>query len=187
MRKKKILFPIGTLVRVKSDEGREPIGYGHHPRDVGRVAKVKEYIKGTDYPYVLEGHLYSYWHGQLEKVVEKDEPVEKTEPCDCGICDPKSPFSYKPSMEIIDFMESITKPQEEEITMEAPKQTLRQKLRYAALPKDEKILRESGFYDSTGALTEQGRRIVVDMLWDTLGADDRKKVVEAVEATLPKE
>ena len=83
------------------------------------------------------------------------------------------------------ILEDINKPKENK--MEAPKQTLRQKLRYAALPKDEKILRESGFYDSTGALTEQGRRIVVDMLWDTLGADDRKKVVEAVEATLPKE
>ena len=83
------------------------------------------------------------------------------------------------------ILDDINKPKENK--MEAPKQTLRQKLRYAALPKDDKILRESGFYDSTGALTEQGRRIVVDMLWDNLGADDRKKVVEAVEATLPKE
>ena len=92
---------------------------------------------------------------------------------------------HKKAEEILrSILDDINKPKENE--MEKP-QTLRQKLRYAALPKDDKILRESGFYDSTGALTEQGRRIVVDMLWDNLGADDRKKVVEAVEATLPKE
>lgn len=65
--------------------------------------------------------------------------------------------------------------------------TLRQKVKYFALPKDEKILRESGFHDGSGALTEQGRRIVVDVLWESLSAADRKKVVEAVAATLPKE
>ena len=77
--------------------------------------------------------------------------------------------------------------EKEKTTMNKPELTLRQKVKYFALSKDEKTLRESGFHDTGGSLTEQGRRIVVDVLWEGMTAAERKKVVEAVAATLPKE
>lgn len=63
--------------------------------------------------------------------------------------------------------------------------TLRQLVRYAKLSKDERILRETGFYEESGALSEQGRRIIIDTLWEN-DADVRKVVTAAVRKTQPK-
>lgn len=64
-------------------------------------------------------------------------------------------------------------------------QTIREKIRYATLSKDERILRESGVLSDSGNLTDAGRRVLCDVLF----ADDanRKAIVKLVEATLPKE
>lgn len=65
-------------------------------------------------------------------------------------------------------------------------QTLRQAVRYATLNKQERTLREAGFLEAgSGVLTEQGRRIVVDYLWDN-DKDLQKKVTAMVAKTLPK-
>lgn len=65
------------------------------------------------------------------------------------------------------------------------KGTLRQAVRWASLSKDERALRESGFLSDEGNITEQGRRIVLDYLWEH-EADLRKAVTAAVKKTLPK-
>lgn len=58
-------------------------------------------------------------------------------------------------------------------------ETIRQKIRYAALPKDERVLREEGILSENGNLTEQGRRVLMDMLFEEDA--NRKAVVKAVE------
>ena len=63
--------------------------------------------------------------------------------------------------------------------------TIREKIRYATLSKDERILRESGILSENGNLTDVGRRVLADVLFED--AETRKKIVKLVEATLPKE
>lgn len=63
--------------------------------------------------------------------------------------------------------------------------TIREKIRYATLSKDERILRESGILSDNGNLTDVGRRVLADVLFDN--EETRKKIVKLVEATLPKE
>lgn len=63
--------------------------------------------------------------------------------------------------------------------------TIREKIRYATLSKDERILRESGILSENGNLTDVGRRVLADVLFEN--ADTRKAIVKLVEATLPKE
>lgn len=55
---------------------------------------------------------------------------------------------------------------------------IRQRIRYATLPKDERILREEGVLSENGNLTEVGGRVLMDVLF----ADDttRKAVVALV-------
>lgn len=65
------------------------------------------------------------------------------------------------------------------------KGTLRQLVRYAKLSKDERVLRESGFLSEEGNVTDVGRRIIADVLWED-NADLRKTVVAAIRKTLPK-
>lgn len=64
--------------------------------------------------------------------------------------------------------------------------TIREKIRYAALPKDERVLRESGILSENGNLTDVGRRVLLDFMFEA-DKDLRAKVVKAVESTLPKE
>lgn len=63
--------------------------------------------------------------------------------------------------------------------------TIREKIRYATLSKDERVLRETGILSDSGNLTDVGRRVLADVLF----ADEvnRKAIVKLVEATLPKE
>lgn len=63
--------------------------------------------------------------------------------------------------------------------------TIREKIRYATLSKDERILRESGILSESGNLTDVGRRVVLDFLFED--KELRTKVVKAVESTLPKD
>ena len=63
--------------------------------------------------------------------------------------------------------------------------TIREKIRYATLSKDERILRESGILSENGNLTDVGRRVLADVLFEN--PDTRKAIVKLVEATLPKE
>lgn len=63
--------------------------------------------------------------------------------------------------------------------------TIREKIRYATLSKDERVLRESGILSDNGNLTDVGRRVLCDVLFED--AETRKKIVKLVEATLPKE
>lgn len=63
--------------------------------------------------------------------------------------------------------------------------TIREKIRYAVLPKDEKVLRESGILSDAGNLTDVGRRVLCDVLFEDEAT--RKAIVKLVEATLPKE
>lgn len=63
--------------------------------------------------------------------------------------------------------------------------TIREKIRYATLSKDERILRESGILSENGNLTDAGRRVLADVLFEN--PDNRKAIVKLVEATLPKE
>ena len=63
--------------------------------------------------------------------------------------------------------------------------TIREKIRYATLSKDERILRESGILSDSGNLTDVGRRILADVLFDN--EETRKKIVKLVEKTLPKD
>jgi len=63
--------------------------------------------------------------------------------------------------------------------------TIREKIRYATLAKDERILRESGVLSDSGNLTDVGRRVLADVLFDN--KETRAAIVKLVEATLPKE
>jgi hypothetical protein len=65
------------------------------------------------------------------------------------------------------------------------KQTLRQAVRYAKLSKNDRILRETGFLSEEGNITEQGRRIVADYMWES-DKDLQKAVTAMVVKTLPK-
>lgn len=44
--------------------------------------------------------------------------------------------------------------------------TIRQKVREALLSKEEKLLREYGVHSDKGNLTESGRRLVLDYIWE---------------------
>lgn len=63
-------------------------------------------------------------------------------------------------------------------------QTIREKIRYATLSKDERILRESGILSENGNLTDVGRRVLADVLFED--KDNRAAIVKLVKATLPK-
>jgi len=63
--------------------------------------------------------------------------------------------------------------------------TLRQLVKWASLSKDERVLRESGFLDEGGSVTEQGRRIIIDTIYAE-DADLQKAIVKAIKKTLPK-
>jgi len=63
--------------------------------------------------------------------------------------------------------------------------TIREKIRYATLSKDERVLRESGILSDSGNLTDVGRRVLADVLFED--KDVRAKIVKLVEVTLPKE
>jgi hypothetical protein len=63
--------------------------------------------------------------------------------------------------------------------------TIREKIRYATLSSDEKILRETGILSENGNLTEQGRRVLLDILFEDEA--NRKAIVSLVKKTLPKE
>lgn len=63
--------------------------------------------------------------------------------------------------------------------------TIREKIRYATLSNDERVLRESGVLSENGNLTDVGRRVLCDVLFAQ--EDTRKAIVKLVEATLPKE
>ena len=63
--------------------------------------------------------------------------------------------------------------------------TIREKIRYATLSKDERILRESGILSENGNLTDVGRRVLADVLFEDEAT--RKAIVKLVEKTLPKE
>jgi len=63
--------------------------------------------------------------------------------------------------------------------------TIREKIRYATLAKDERILRESGVLSDSGNLTDVGRRVLADVLFADKA--NRDAIVKLVEATLPKE
>lgn len=61
--------------------------------------------------------------------------------------------------------------------------SMRQKINRSRLSKDERALREAGVtasseYGPEGVLTETGRRIVLDILWED--KETRKKVIELV-------
>ncbi len=63
-------------------------------------------------------------------------------------------------------------------------ETIRQAIRYATLPKDERLLREEGILSDNGNLTEQGRRVLTDVLFaDKANRDAIVKLVEKVRAT----
>lgn len=63
--------------------------------------------------------------------------------------------------------------------------TIREKIRYATLSKDERILRESGVLSESGNLTDVGRRVLADVLFAEKA--NRDAIVKLVAATLPKE
>ena len=63
--------------------------------------------------------------------------------------------------------------------------TIREKIRYATLSKDERVLRESGILSDSGNLTDVGRRVFCDVLIEDEAT--RKAIVKLVEKTLPKE
>ena len=63
--------------------------------------------------------------------------------------------------------------------------TIREKIRYATLSKDERVLRESGILSDSGNLTDVGRRVLADVLFAEPA--NRKAIVALVEKTLPKE
>lgn len=63
--------------------------------------------------------------------------------------------------------------------------TIREKIRYATLSKDERILRESGVLSENGNLTDVGRRVVMDFLFEN--KETRAAIVKLVEQTLPKD
>lgn len=63
--------------------------------------------------------------------------------------------------------------------------TIREKIRYATLSKDERVLRESGILSENGNLTDVGRRVLADVLFDN--KETRAAIVKLVEQTLPKE
>lgn len=181
-RKKKILYPVGTKVVITDGPG------------AGVYGRVVEYFKGSTIPYRVKsfsGKIYAKKVNELkrEPVYAPDDKMVNFMPAHKHTYTEELRIYYRLPKFITkhNFEDAEKAPQEKEKLMDKESMTLRQKVRYAALSKDEKVLRESGFHDSSGALTEQGRRIVVDVLWDTLSAADRKKVVEAVKATLPKE
>ena len=63
--------------------------------------------------------------------------------------------------------------------------TIREKIRYATLSKDERVLRETGILSDSGNLTDVGRRVLCDVLFEDEAT--RKAIVKLVEKTLPKE
>ena len=63
--------------------------------------------------------------------------------------------------------------------------TIREKIRYATLAKDERILRESGILSDSGNLTDVGRRVLADVLFADKA--NRDAIVKLVTETLPKE
>lgn len=207
-RKKKILYPVGTKVRVVKSVLLNDSSIPHDK--VGLVAKVVGYHKGLDYPYELDGcGDFQFNVQELEKYSEQDcRPYETAKRCEPTFTlDEVKEFAREEARravsaydaerafesEMTALLEGFNKltatevAEKEKTTMNKKELTLRQKVKYFALSKDEKILRESGFHDTGGSLTEQGRRIVVDVLWEGMTAAERKKVVEAVAATLPKE
>lgn len=63
--------------------------------------------------------------------------------------------------------------------------TIREAIRWAALPKDERLLRETGILSDQGNLTDVGRRVLCDYLFQK--EETRKAIVKMAEKTLPKE
>lgn len=202
---------MGTKVRVVKSVVLNDSSIPHDK--MGLVGTVVAYNKGFKYPYLLDTSKDFAFNVQelerfsedFEKDCRPDEPTKQCEPTFTlaevkeiareearrivSAYDAERAFESEMTALIEGFnkLTATEVAEKEKTTMNKPELTLRQKVKYFALSKDEKILRESGFHDSGGSLTEQGRRIVVDVLWEGMTAAERKKVVEAVAATLPKE
>ncbi len=206
--KKKILYPVGTKVQVVRSVVLNDLAIPHNK--MGLVGEVVRYHKGSTYPQQLHNcGDFRFSVQELERFSEQDcRPDEPTKQCEptFTLAEVKeiareearravSAYGAERAFEeqidaLIEGFNKLTATEvaeKEKTTMDKKELTLRQKVKHFALSKDEKILRESGFHDSGGSLTEQGRRIVVDVLWEGLSAADRKKIVEAVANTLPKE
>lgn len=199
--KKKIKYPIGTIVQlVEKTIVEDGVARGvvyHGP------LKVISYTKGSKRPYQVErtegihaGYVekkkLNVRHLRLYEKPVTDEP-SKGKVATQTVLDAERRFEqemvnhlYRMELEARMLMMqqpvTIVKPKEEKKKIMS---TIREKIRYAALSSDEKVLRESGILSENGNLTDVGRRVVIDFLFED--KDLRAQVVEAVKTTLPKE
>lgn len=191
----KILYPVGTEVQIRDFKIKELADETGTILSSGKRVVI-EYRKGESRPYVIStvddhsrtaskrfavGELKSYREAEV-----KNHPGETAET-------PRKSLSEADVAEIV--REELAKAHpleinEEHILINVPcgtekehnkmsaGETIRQKLIYASKSKQERLLQEQDIL-SNGYLTEQGRRVVLDLIWEG-DKDLQKAVYEAV-------
>lgn len=209
-RKKKILYPVGTKGRneygtfevIDYTKGGVPkpyrIKYLHSSFNLIEDKFRKTLDEMKTYTYEVDSHPQETAQTPVKSISTDDVDKLIKEAEDRIRKEMRAEASYK-TQEITDQLmraqvlavkspviacyhnKSTPKKAEKKSTMS----TIREKIRYATLSKDERILRESGILSENGNITEQGRRVVLDILFED--KDLRAQVVALVKKTLPKD
>lgn len=197
-KKKKIKYPVGTIVQLVPEE----LPKVHDGGWTKEPLKVVQYDKGSDAPYVVAWTTPDSHSGirvgmvlsrkfsvkQLRKYEEpkgtpelqkvKDE-IQDVLNAHIQMRQDMMRLHFKHTVQPVLLEKAIKEKKEKSIMT-----TIREKIRYAALSKDEKLLRENDILSDNGNLTDVGRRVVLDILFED--KELRKRVVTAVESTIDK-
>lgn len=203
----KILYPVGTKVQIR-DWKLDELKYEGHTYD-RRKRVVEEYVKGSSTPYKLEGINKSFSVDEIKSYRPSSSAVKNDRVADSApVASVQNSLNAKEMREIIhaelsqvrdglkreiieeidsreidrqiaqqELNNTIASIDAEEVS--TPMETIRQKLIYAAKPKQERVLQEAEIL-SNGYLTEQGRRVVLDLIWEG-DKDLQTAVFKAVE------
>lgn len=147
---KRRVFKDGEYVRVVKDIS----GVNHE--DIGLEGRIVGYRKGAKYPYMLDCGIDCNW--QELKRIPGPAQVRKVTITNTKIVTTKSVIKKKRNIVM----------------------NIRQKLHELALSKDEKLLRKHGIVSEFGHLSDLGRRVVMDVLFED--KDLRAAVVKNLEA-----
>lgn len=187
-KKKKIKYPIGTIVQIRAGAMPPLTGHGKYTSE---PLVVVDYRKGDDHPYRVvykRTGLRLTRHFSVEQLRKYEEPKGTPE-----LQKVKDEFQAVLNAHIQMRQDMMRLRTVQPVLLEKPIKekkeksimtTIREKIRYAALSKDEKLLRENDILSDNGNLTDVGRRVVLDILFED--KELRKRVVTAVESTIDK-
>jgi len=161
----KILYPVGTAVQIRDWVIEQSFAYD----DSQHV--VTAYEKGAERPYYLDGMPHPFSVDEIKfyrpkTVATTQAPGITLEQVTTLIA---KAFAERDEEELASALAADELLNQECFTPEVKKEenveSIRQVIRYATKSKQERVLTEAGILQN-GALTEQGRRVVLDYLWD---------------------